>query len=72
MKPPEYCTILALAGISKPGSENLVHDLPRQLQTAIKVRIETMNPPHPVWTAVGTTACITRWIEGNQGHRAHE
>lgn len=31
-------------------------DLQRQLQTAIKVRMEHMNMPHPAWTAVGTTA----------------
>jgi enamine deaminase RidA (YjgF/YER057c/UK114 family) len=31
-------------------------DLQRQLETAVKVRMENMNPPHPAWTAVGTTA----------------
>lgn len=31
-------------------------DLQRQLQTAIRVRMENMNKPHPAWTAVGTTA----------------
>jgi enamine deaminase RidA (YjgF/YER057c/UK114 family) len=30
-------------------------DIARQLDTAIKVRMKTMNPPHPAWTAVGTT-----------------
>ena len=34
-------------------------DLQRQLQTAIKVRMEHMAPPHPTWTAVGTTALAT-------------
>lgn len=31
-------------------------DLQRQLEVAIKVRMDAMNPPHPAWTAVGTTA----------------
>ncbi len=31
-------------------------DLQRQLQTAIRVRMDVMNAPHPAWTAVGTTA----------------
>ena len=31
-------------------------DLQRQLQTAVEVRKQEMNPPHPAWTAVGTTA----------------
>lgn len=31
-------------------------DLQRQLQTAIKVRMDNMALPHPAWTAVGTTA----------------
>lgn len=31
-------------------------DLQRQLQTAIKTRMENMNAPHPAWTAVGTSA----------------
>ena len=34
-------------------------DLQRQLQTAIKVRMDHMAPPHPTWTAVGTTALAT-------------
>ena len=34
-------------------------DLQRQLQTAIKVRMEIMSPPHPAWTAVGTQALAT-------------
>ena len=34
-------------------------DLQRQLQTAIKVRMEIMSPPHPAWTAVGTPALAT-------------
>ncbi len=31
-------------------------DLQRQLEVAVKVRMEAMSPPHPAWTAVGTTA----------------
>jgi enamine deaminase RidA (YjgF/YER057c/UK114 family) len=31
-------------------------DLQRQLEVAIKARMEAMSPPHPAWTAVGTTA----------------
>jgi enamine deaminase RidA (YjgF/YER057c/UK114 family) len=31
-------------------------DLARQLDTAVKVRMKKMNPPHPAWTAVGTSA----------------
>jgi len=31
-------------------------DLQRQLQPAIKIRMEIMAAPHPAWTAVGTTA----------------
>ena len=31
-------------------------DLQRQLQPAIKARMEVMAKPHPAWTAVGTTA----------------
>lgn len=31
-------------------------DLQRQLQTAVKIRMQAMKPPHPAWTAVGTTA----------------
>ena len=31
-------------------------DLQRQLEIAVKVRMEAMAPPHPAWTAVGTTA----------------
>lgn len=31
-------------------------DLQRQIETAIAVRMKVMNPPHPAWTAVGTTA----------------
>lgn len=34
-------------------------DLQRQLDVAIKVRMEAMSPPHPAWTAVGTTALAT-------------
>ena len=34
-------------------------DLQRQLDTAIRVRMEVMAPPHPAWTAVGTTALAT-------------
>ncbi|MEM7283527.1 MAG: Rid family hydrolase [Pseudomonadota bacterium] len=34
-------------------------DLQRQLSVAVKVRMESMNPPHPAWTAVGTTALAT-------------
>jgi enamine deaminase RidA (YjgF/YER057c/UK114 family) len=30
-------------------------DIARQLDTAVKVRMQRMNPPHPAWTAVGTT-----------------
>ena len=31
-------------------------DLARQIETAVKARMEVMRPPHPSWTAVGTTA----------------
>ena len=31
-------------------------DLARQIETAVAVRMEVMNEPHPAWTAVGTTA----------------
>lgn len=31
-------------------------DLQSQLDVAVKVRMEAMSPPHPAWTAVGTTA----------------
>ena len=31
-------------------------DLPRQMETALKVRRELMALPHPAWTAVGTTS----------------
>jgi len=34
-------------------------DLQRQLQTAVKVRMEVMAKPHPTWTAVGTPALAT-------------
>lgn len=34
-------------------------DLARQLQAAVKARKEVMRPPHPAWTAVGTTALAT-------------
>jgi enamine deaminase RidA (YjgF/YER057c/UK114 family) len=34
-------------------------DLQRQLEIAVKVRMEAMSPPHPAWTAVGTTALAT-------------
>lgn len=34
-------------------------DLQRQLEVAVKVRMEIMSPPHPAWTAVGTTALAT-------------
>lgn len=34
-------------------------DLQRQLEVAVKVRMEVMAPPHPAWTAVGTTALAT-------------
>ena len=30
-------------------------DIARQLETAVQVRKENMNPPHPAWTAVGTS-----------------
>ena len=33
-------------------------DLARQIETAVKARMEVMNPPHPAWTAVGTTALV--------------
>ncbi len=33
-------------------------DLARQVDTAVRVRKEMMNPPHPAWTAVGTTALV--------------
>jgi enamine deaminase RidA (YjgF/YER057c/UK114 family) len=31
-------------------------DLARQIESAVKARMEVMRPPHPSWTAVGTTA----------------
>ena len=31
-------------------------DLARQIETAVAIRMEVMNEPHPAWTAVGTTA----------------
>ncbi len=31
-------------------------DLARQIETAVAVRMDVMNEPHPAWTAVGTTA----------------
>ncbi len=31
-------------------------DLPRQMETALKVRRELMKLPHPAWTAVGTSS----------------
>jgi len=31
-------------------------DLARQIEPAVKARMEVMRPPHPSWTAVGTTA----------------
>ena len=34
-------------------------DLQRQLQIAVKERMLQMKPPHPAWTAVGTTALAT-------------
>jgi enamine deaminase RidA (YjgF/YER057c/UK114 family) len=34
-------------------------DLQRQLETAVKARMEVMALPHPAWTAVGTTALAT-------------
>lgn len=34
-------------------------DLQRQLEVAVKARMESMAPPHPSWTAVGTTALAT-------------
>lgn len=34
-------------------------DLQRQLEVAVKARMEIMSPPHPAWTAVGTTALAT-------------
>jgi len=30
-------------------------DLQRQLETAVKIRMENMHPPNPAWTAVGTS-----------------
>jgi enamine deaminase RidA (YjgF/YER057c/UK114 family) len=52
-------SILAEAGASMDDIVEFTTfhtDLQRQLQTAVKVRLENMNPPHPAWTAVGTTA----------------
>lgn len=34
-------------------------DLQRQLEVAVRTRMEVMAPPHPAWTAVGTTALAT-------------
>jgi len=34
-------------------------DLQRQLEVAVKARMEVMSPPHPTWTAVGTSALAT-------------
>ncbi len=52
-------TVLAEGGASMDDVIDITSyhtDLQRQLQTAIKVRMENMSPPHPAWTAVGTTA----------------
>jgi enamine deaminase RidA (YjgF/YER057c/UK114 family) len=51
--------VLAAAGASLDDVLDITSyhtDLARQLQAAVKARKEVMPPPHPAWTAVGTTA----------------
>lgn len=51
--------VLAEAGASMDDVIDITTfhtDLQRQLQTAVAVRMAEMKPPHPTWTAVGTTA----------------
>lgn len=51
--------ILAEAGASLDDIVEITSfhtDLPRQMETALRVRRELMNLPHPAWTAVGTTS----------------
>ncbi len=50
--------VLAEAGASLDDVVDITSyhtDIARQLETAVKVRMKKMNPPHPAWTAVGTT-----------------
>jgi enamine deaminase RidA (YjgF/YER057c/UK114 family) len=50
---------LAAAGASLDDIVDITSyhtDLARQLETAVKARMEVMRPPHPSWTAIGTTA----------------
>lgn len=52
-------TVLNEAGASLDDVVDITSfhtDLQRQLETAVRVRMEIMAPPHPAWTAVGTTA----------------
>lgn len=54
--------VLAAAGASLDDVLDITSyhtDLARQLQTAVQARKEVMRPPHPAWTAVGTTALAT-------------
>jgi enamine deaminase RidA (YjgF/YER057c/UK114 family) len=51
--------LLAVAGATLDDVIDITSyhtDLARQLETAVKARKEVMRPPHPSWTAVGTTA----------------
>lgn len=55
-------TVLNEAGASLDDVVDITSfhtDLARQLQPAIKARMESMSIPHPAWTAVGTTALAT-------------
>ncbi|RMD87000.1 MAG: hypothetical protein D6807_08665 [Alphaproteobacteria bacterium] len=58
--------ILAAAGASLDDVVEIMSfhtDLARQLETAVAVRKEIMNPPHPAWTAVGTPALASPFGE---------
>lgn len=55
-------SVLSEAGASLDDVVDIMSfhtDLQRQLEVAVRVRMETMSPPHPSWTAVGTTALAT-------------
>ncbi|MDJ0911774.1 MAG: Rid family hydrolase [Woeseiaceae bacterium] len=55
----EIDNILSEAGASLDDVVDITTyhtDLARQIETAVAVRMEVMNEPHPAWTAVGTTA----------------
>jgi len=51
--------ILAIEGASLDDIVDMTSfhtDLPRQMETILRVRKEHMKLPHPAWTAVGTTS----------------